>query len=99
MNTETTINNRLAECLRWRHPVWRRDDVIVSEQTGVLVGEAMKRPPTCARAATSAATISAVYWIRGVSIAAGYASASRSSMASDVARNCGGHCARRRLAQ
>ena len=49
MNTEPTINNRLAECLRRRHPVWRRDDVIVSEQTGVLVGESMKKPDVLVR--------------------------------------------------
>ena len=33
MNTEPTINNRLAECLRQRHPEWR-DDAIASEQNG-----------------------------------------------------------------
>ena len=49
MNTEPTINNRLAECLRRRHPLWRRDDVIVSEQTGVLVGESMKKPDVLVR--------------------------------------------------
>ena len=43
MNTEPTINNRLAECLRQRHPEWR-DDAIVSEQTGVLIDEPLKKP-------------------------------------------------------
>ena len=48
MNTEPTINNRLAECLRQRHPEWR-NDAIVSEQTGVLIDEPLKKPDVLIR--------------------------------------------------
>lgn len=48
MNTEPTINNRLAECLRKRHPEWRGDGV-ASEQTGVLVDEPLKKPDVLIR--------------------------------------------------
>jgi len=48
MNTEPTINNRLAECLRQRHPEWR-GDAIVSEQTGVLLDEPLKKPDVLIR--------------------------------------------------
>ena len=48
MNTEPTINSRLAECLRQRHPEWR-DDAIVSEQTGVLIDEPLKKPDVLIR--------------------------------------------------
>ena len=48
MNTEPTINNRLAECLRQRHPEWR-DDAVVSEQTGVLLDEPLKKPDVLIR--------------------------------------------------
>ncbi len=48
MNTEPTINNRLADCLRKRHPEWR-GDAIVSEQTGVLLDEPLKKPDVLIR--------------------------------------------------
>lgn len=49
MNTEPTINNRLADCLRRRHPEWR-DDAIVSKQTGVLLDEPLRKPDVLIRA-------------------------------------------------
>ncbi len=48
MNTEPTINNRLADCLRRRHPEWR-GAAIVSEQTGVLLDEPLKKPDVLIR--------------------------------------------------
>ena len=48
MNTEPTINGRLAECLRKRHPEWRGDGV-ASEQTGLLVDEPLKKPDVLIR--------------------------------------------------
>ncbi len=48
MNTEPTINNRLADCLRRLHPAWR-DEAVVSEQTGVLLDEPLKKPDVLIR--------------------------------------------------